>query len=186
VDLPSAEERAEIVEKMCRGLPLGYLPSAGCGKGRGESESVENVAGGAEGKRGEEERESVLRGVLELAKSTKCDGYSGADLASLVREAGVFALRRTLRSLDNSTSSTSTGEESDGMRGIVGKVEEGEEDGVVVCLDDFAKALEKVPPSVSAAQKRKYENLRSKFAGLPVRSVVKERGEDEKREEKLM
>jgi len=30
-------------------------------------------------------------------------------------------------------------------------------------------ALDKLGPSVSAAQRRKYEALRSKFAGLPVR-----------------
>jgi len=41
---------------------------------------------------------------------------------------------------------------------------------VRVGVHDFVKALDKVGPSVSAVQKRKYEGLRSKFAGLPVGS----------------
>jgi ribosome biogenesis ATPase len=49
---------------------------------------------------------------------------------------------------------------------------------VTVTLPDFGDALDKVGPSVSAAQRRKYEALRAKFAGLPVR-VGKE--EEEKR-----
>ena len=40
---------------------------------------------------------------------------------------------------------------------------------VVVDMLDFLQALDKVGPSVSVAQRRRYENLRSKFAGLPVR-----------------
>lgn len=149
VDLPTEEERGEIVGKMCRGLPLG----------------------------GEGEREKVMREVLELVRSKKCDGYSGADLASVVREAGVFALRRTLSSLDTMPRDNFPEGRSEGT---------GDEDeDVVVCPDDFVKALEKVPPSVSVAQRRKYESLRSKFSGLPVRSVVRER-EEGKGEEKLM
>jgi ribosome biogenesis ATPase len=54
----------------------------------------------------------------------------------------------------------------------------GEESSLTVTLADFVDALDKVGPSVSVAQRRKYEALRAKFAGLPVR-VGKE--EEEKR-----
>ncbi|KAJ7650595.1 P-loop containing nucleoside triphosphate hydrolase protein [Roridomyces roridus] len=91
----------------------------------------------------------------------RCDGYSGADLASLVREAGVSALRRTIGRPDEMQ---------------VG----GDDENLTVTPADFIDALEKVGPSVSAAQRRKYEALRSKFAGLPVR-VGKD--EEEKRVE---
>ena len=37
------------------------------------------------------------RGVV----GERCDGFSGADLAALVREAGVVALKRTLGALDD-------------------------------------------------------------------------------------
>ncbi|KAJ7510277.1 P-loop containing nucleoside triphosphate hydrolase protein [Mycena galericulata] len=85
-------------------------------------------------------------------------GYSGADLASLIREAGVSALRRT-----------------------IGRPDEMDDTTLTVILPDFVDALEKVGPSVSVAQRRKYEALRAKFAGLPVR-VGKE--EEDKRVDK--
>ncbi|KAJ3568342.1 hypothetical protein NP233_g5775 [Leucocoprinus birnbaumii] len=132
VDLPGADERAEIVSTMTRKLPLGL---------------------------------DWWRKRGMCWWSDKCDGYSGADLASLVREAGVVALRRTLGALDAMDNPS-----EDAVQG---------EDDIVVGLDDFVRALDKVPPSVSVAQKRKYEALRNKFSGLPVRTS-KEQKEEEK------
>ncbi|KAF5366946.1 hypothetical protein D9757_010830 [Collybiopsis confluens] len=123
VDLPTPDERAEIVRTMTRRVPLAIS------------------VGGT--------RELALETVGTFVRD-KCDGYSGADLAALVREAGVTALKRTL--------------------GILDKL--GENSGPPVVLvesADFSKAQEKVNPSVSAAQRRKYEHLRSKLSGLPVR-----------------
>ncbi|KAH9933569.1 ribosome biogenesis ATPase RIX7 [Epithele typhae] len=120
VDLPTADERAEIVRKMTRRVPLGAS--------------------------------DVPRALDELVR-VHCDGYSGADLAALVREAGVAALKRTLGALDAMDA------------------EGGPSVQVQVMTDDFARALDKVQPSVSVAQRRKYEALRSKFAGLPVRGA---------------
>ncbi|KZP22622.1 AAA-domain-containing protein [Athelia psychrophila] len=92
---------------------------------------------------------AVMQGVEDLVRE-KCEGYSGADLAAVVREAGVIALRKTLGALDDMDDSTRA------------------PPTVSVELPDFVRALEKVGPSVSVAQRRKYEGLRSKFAGLPV------------------
>ncbi|KAK7032957.1 P-loop containing nucleoside triphosphate hydrolase protein [Favolaschia claudopus] len=101
--------------------------------------------------------------AVEQLVQARCDGYSGADLAALVREAGVAALRRTLGNPD--TMDSNMGEDaSDAL--------------VMITLPDFVAALDKVGPSVSVAQRRRYEALRAKFAGLPVR-VGKE--EEEKR-----
>ncbi|KAJ7671696.1 P-loop containing nucleoside triphosphate hydrolase protein [Mycena polygramma] len=116
---------------------------------------------------------TLLRGVplggvekaVEQLVQDRCEGYSGADLASLVREAGVSALRRTIGRPDE-------------MDVGAGADAAGQEDSVTVTLPDFVDALDKVGPSVSVAQRRKYEALRAKFAGLPVR-VGKE--EEEKR-----
>lgn len=123
VDLPSAEERTEIVRTLMRRVPLG----------------------------GELERAEVERMVKERG-----EGYSGADLAAVVREAGVVALRRTLGALDQM--------EADGS------VTAGEEPKIVVGVQDFERSLQKVQPSVSAAQRRKYASLRVKLSGsgLPV------------------
>ncbi|KAL1746425.1 P-loop containing nucleoside triphosphate hydrolase protein [Schizophyllum fasciatum] len=84
----------------------------------------------------------------------RCDGYSGADLAAVSREAGVVALRRALGRI----------EEMESAEG--GKREDIQ---VAVTVEDFSEAVEKVGPSVSVAQRRKYDAMRNKFAGLPVR-----------------
>ncbi|KAG6811479.1 hypothetical protein H0H92_007251 [Tricholoma furcatifolium] len=140
VDLPSANERSEIVRTMTRNVPLGSLDGATL--------------------------EQVTRGIEMLVRE-RCEGYSGADLAALVREAGVIALRRTLGALD----------EMD-MAGTVST----EAGTITVQVADFATALGKINPSVSVAQRRKYEALRNKFSGLPVRSGKDE--EDKRVEEK--
>lgn len=124
VDLPGAGERVEIVRTMVRKVPLGE----------------EGGGGGAK---------EIMEGVERLVRE-QCEGYSGADLAALVREAGVIALRKTLGALDDMDDSTR------------------ELPTVRVGVQDFVRALDKVGPSVSVVQRRKYEGLRSKFAGLPV------------------
>ncbi|KAF9008173.1 AAA-domain-containing protein [Hymenopellis radicata] len=122
VDLPSPEERAEIVRTMTRKVPLGC--------------ALQDVEG-------------VVR--------EHCDGFSGADLAALVREAGVIALRRTLGALDLMDETSSSEDRPQ----------------VTVGIPDFVRALDKVGPSVSVKQRKKYEALKSKLAGSPV-TMVKE------------
>ena len=129
VDLPSACERAEIIRTLLRKVPLGSMNDASGSSPDMIKEEIERVVG------------------------ERCDGFSGADLAALVREAGVVALKRTLGALDNMDDDAEMSKSSK----------------VVVDLHDLLQALGKVGPSVSAAQRRRYENLRSKFAGLPVR-----------------
>lgn len=131
VDLPSADERAEIVRTMTRKVPLGA-----------------------------DEGGVPVREAVEALVRSRCDGYSGADLAAVVREAGVVALKRMLGALDAM--------EAEAGSDVV------DETALRVQLQDFERALHKVQPSVSAAQRRKYESLRSKFAGLPVRSGKEE------------
>ncbi|PBK70066.1 AAA-domain-containing protein [Armillaria solidipes] len=132
VDLPNGDERAEIVRTMTRKVPL-----AGDG-----SESLD----------------AVLSQVEDFVRE-RCDGFSGADLAALVREAGVTALRRTLGVLDHMDDDTRGPEERP---------------KVTVHIADFSAALEKVGPSVSSQQKKRYEALKSKLAGSPVKMVKDE------------
>lgn len=87
--------------------------------------------------------------VAEMIACSRGDGYSGADLAALVREAGVRALRRALGTVEELEESGPDAEK-DGA-------------GVVVLVEDFEAALEKVAPSVSPAQRRRYEALRDTF-----------------------
>ncbi|KAH9068207.1 P-loop containing nucleoside triphosphate hydrolase protein [Lactarius deliciosus] len=125
VDLPEPDERAEIVRTLLvrRGVPL--APSMD--SALAPADSVAEMVGGERG-----------------------EGYSGADLAALVREAGVRALRRalgTLWEMDESPAGPESGTE-----------------GVVVLVEDFRAALDKVVPSVSKVQRRRYEALRETFA----------------------
>jgi ribosome biogenesis ATPase len=130
VDLPSADERVEIIRTLVRKVPL--APT-------------------------EPDAETVLQGVEHIVRE-KCDGYSGADIAAVIREAGVVALKRVLGALDQmDESGCAVEEDQDRPR-------------VFVVLEDFVRAQDKVGPSVSAVQRRKYEALRAKFAGLPVRT----------------
>ncbi|PCH42578.1 AAA-domain-containing protein [Wolfiporia cocos MD-104 SS10] len=140
VDLPSTDERAEIVRTMTRRVPLGGV-------------SVEDVA--------------ATRQAVEAIVKERCEGYSGADLAALVREAGVIALRRSLGALDAM--------EREDMNVSADR----QETRVVVQVEDFHAALDKVQPSVSAAQRRKYQALRSKLSGLPVRASEEEKQVEE-------
>jgi len=116
VDLPTADERAEIIRTIIRKVRL--TP---------DSQVAEEV---------------------DLLVREKCDGYSGADLAAIAREAGVCALKRTLGTLNEDTTET--------------------EVAVYIDTSDFAQALEKIGPSVSAGQRGKYLRLKNKFSGLPV------------------
>lgn len=135
VDLPAADERVEIVRTLTRKVPLGVL---------GDQES--------------DTAEASVRTAMENMVREQCDGYSGADLAALVREAGVAALRRTLGAIESIEDSSSP-----------------RVDPVMrVSADDFATALGKVQPSVSMAQRKRYEALRRKFAGLPVKASKEE------------
>lgn len=140
VDLPGPGARAEIVGTMVRKVPLGD------GSGRNVKCDVEDLV-----------REH-------------CEGYSGADLAALVREAGVIALRKTLGVLDEMEEGTSSDRSPTSVQ---------------VGIQDFMRALDKVGPSVSVVQRKKYAALRSKFAGLPVGSKKDEKSELDSTKEDL-
>ena len=73
-----------------------------------------------------------------LASSPRCCGFSGADLADLVNRAARFRLEEI------SSSSSSTMD-------------------AVVSLAHFQRALEVVGPSVTGAQKRRYDDMKRRF-----------------------
>lgn len=84
-----------------------------------------------------------------IANDSRCRNFSGADLSSLVREAGVFALKKKffhgqkIQELDKS-----------------GYYEGGEDDDqIVVTSDDFNGALNSIKPSVTDKDRARYERL---------------------------
>ena len=96
--------------------------------------------------------------LQSIAYDDKLEGFSGADLAALVREAAVLALRETIL-FHNSQPTLTVPKPKKGKKG--------EEDGVkvIVMQSHFVAALSKIQPSVSAQQRRKYLSLRQKLQG---------------------
>ncbi|KAK9763601.1 Ribosome biogenesis ATPase rix7 [Basidiobolus ranarum] len=80
----------------------------------------------------------------EIAFDARCGGFSGADLASLVRESAVAALRSTFYA-----------------GGTFAPIEAAEE--VRISKQHFEVAFSKVAPSVSKTDKRQYDSLRKRF-----------------------
>ncbi|KAI0064956.1 ribosome biogenesis ATPase RIX7 [Artomyces pyxidatus] len=152
VDLPTADERAEIMRTLLsrRHVPLMDTPGGG------------------------------TSAQIEALVRDRGDGYSGADLAAIVREAGVSALRRTLGALEQMDRPISSD-----LSGTATAEAEMELTTAVVTFDDFVTALDKVSPSVSRKQRKKYELLRDKFAGLPMTGGVHAEA-DEKKDEAVM
>jgi len=143
VDLPDAKERKEIFRALARKLPLG------------------------DQKNGGSERDAIM----EFVGREQFDGFSGADIAALVREAGVVALRREIAAWNSSQSSENRTAHAWGSPSQ--PVEHGETPNVIVSLRDFEQAANKVGPSVSAVQRRRYQNLRARFAGATPTVMVK-------------
>jgi len=83
--------------------------------------------------------------IKDVSEFKKLDGFSGADLASLVREACVCAIRENLK--------------------VSPKSKEGE---ILphLCLSHFEMAIEKVYPSVSAKDREGYLKLRDSLRGV--------------------
>lgn len=129
VDLPSPDERVEILKAQTKRTPL--------------ADDVD------------------LRAV---AYADKVEGFSGADLSAVVREAAVSALREVFAGLE-------MGDEDGGEAKPIeleGKVE--------VRMRHFEEAVRRTSPSVSVAQRRRFAVLKAKFAGQPV-GHAKEVGE---------
>jgi ribosome biogenesis ATPase len=142
VDLPTKEERGEILKTITAKMPLQR-----------------------DGARGDEAM------LSRLAEDVRMQGFSGADLANLAREAAVGALKEALRSgrqrLDGMD-----GQQLEHARGLgdgagAGAGSSGSAVQVVITETHFLEALDKVSPSVSVQQRAKYAQLRSRLSGNP-------------------
>lgn len=111
--------------------------------------------------------------ISALVNSDACDGFSGADIAALVREAASLALRSALEAIGAF--------ENDSDRGSRGGEVTMAPD-VHVSAEHFARAAQKTQPSVSREQRHKYERMRDKYAGVPTkgRRTRAERDAEEK------
>ncbi|CAG8553930.1 18515_t:CDS:10 [Dentiscutata erythropus] len=83
----------------------------------------------------------------KIAEDERCSNFSGADLASLVREAAVAALRTTLYSQNESSANSIIKSENE----------------IYVTSIHFEISFAKVSPSVSKLDKLRYDSLKIKF-----------------------
>ncbi|KAF9285805.1 hypothetical protein BGZ68_003548 [Mortierella alpina] len=162
VQLPTMEERLDILQTLSKKTPLG--PDVD---------------------------------MEMIASDERCENFSGADLASLVREAGMSALRSTLMKLN---AMGKEGEKLDdhrslgaaGLIGMDGPTAELLSNPIIVTWADFDTAFTKVSPSVSPQDKLKYDKLHLKFGGGSAKSKKQKQKqietialtEEEKKDEK--
>jgi ribosome biogenesis ATPase len=148
VDLPSSEERVEILRTLIRKTPLG--PG---------------------------DREAIIQSVGAIILNPDYDGFSGADLAAFVRESAVVALKRHL-GLARQQSALQMDPSPDQVRLLpqpssmdAGPIQPRHfaRPNMFVTLEDFIQALPRIVPSVSGQQRKRYNMLRKRFgnAGLP-------------------
>ena len=113
----------------------------------------------------------VGKDVAMMVRGPKVDGYSGADLAALLREAGVQALRRALGTLEEMDSRPGPGPSSSGAGAaaaavtlmlvlVRGRTRRGER---WCYLRIFGLLLERLLPSISKNRRCRYEALRETF-----------------------
>lgn len=128
VDLPNQEERIKILSTLTKKTPLATGP------------------------------DGSLQWLANVGADARSEGFSGADLAALVREASVLALREKLK------------EHRGGLQAATAEVGPGSRTPsfqVQVGTQHFDTALDKVQPSVGLSQRKKYNSLRSRLSGFP-------------------
>ncbi|KAM9938385.1 hypothetical protein OXX80_002113 [Metschnikowia pulcherrima] len=104
----------------------------------------------------------------EVAADHRCRNFSGADLSSLVREAGVFALKKKFF----------FGQQVQELDASGFYVNNDSDNNIEVTRDDFMGALSAIKPSVSDKDRARYERLNSRLGW----GVIQEKEEEEKQE----
>ncbi|CAI4613719.1 AIG_G0034770.mRNA.1.CDS.1 [Saccharomyces cerevisiae] len=95
----------------------------------------------------------------EIIRNEKCNNFSGADLAALVRESSVLALKRKFFQSEEIQSVLDNDLDKEFEDLSVGV--SGEE--IIVTMSDFRSALRKIKPSVSGKDRLKYDRLNKKM-----------------------
>lgn len=122
-------------------------------------------------------RRSPLHSSVDIeviGRSDKCDGFSGADMAALVREASVIALKESLETHPLETAMESSSETSHPL--AVKPVS-------LVFPRHFDAAMDRVLPSVSKRDVKMYDQIRVQLGRARVAPVVDKKAQDEKNAE---
>ena len=97
--------------------------------------------------------------VGSIGTSARCGGFSGADLASLVREACIAALKGNLAVATAADAEREKVRKAGAAAGALPAPPAPPE----VTLEHFEQAFERVQPSVSVADQKRYDELRRKL-----------------------
>ena len=95
----------------------------------------------------------------KIIQDERCRNFSGADLAALVRESSVLALKRSFFKTDDIQSVGDNNLDKEFEDLTVGALDE----QVLVTANDFNRALQKIKPSVSDKDRAKYDKLNRKM-----------------------
>lgn len=95
----------------------------------------------------------------KIITNEKCNNYSGADLAALVRESSVLALKRNFFKNEEIQSVLDNDLDKEFEDLSVGISNE----EIIVTMSDFQSALRKIKPSVSDKDRLKYDRLNKKM-----------------------
>jgi ribosome biogenesis ATPase len=102
-------------------------------------------------------RKTPLAGGVDLgAVAARCDGFSGADLSSLVREASWAALRAIYVSEGVAATADAAAQPEPGLATIAA-------DALRVTAAHFDDALRRVTPSVTEEDRKRYDRLRNRL-----------------------
>jgi ribosome biogenesis ATPase len=148
VDLPNQEERIKILKTLTKKTPLARQ------KQKLQQQQSDNGGVGDS---------DDFEWLEDVGRDSRCEGFSGADLAALVREASVLALREKLKEHRQ-------GEQTNEMGGVTAPSTTpvvGANFLIQVDSLHFHAALDKVQPSVGLSQRKKYNSLRSRLSGFP-------------------
>ena len=107
--------------------------------------------------------EGALEAAEALVASPRCEGFSGADVAALVREASVLALKEALASGSISGGAGVGSPAAAAAAGADGAAAAPAPPAALVRGRHFEAALARVRPSVSKRDQRVYDQLRSKL-----------------------
>ena len=94
-----------------------------------------------------------------IINDERCRNYSGADLAALVRESSILALKRSFFKTDDIQSVFDNNLDKEFEDLTVGVADE----QVLVTANDFSKAMNMIKPSVSDKDRLKYDKLNKKM-----------------------
>lgn len=97
--------------------------------------------------------------IQSIVADERCRNFSGADLAALVRESSVLALKRNFFKNDEIQSIV----ENDLDKEFEDLTTSGPTEEVIVTMKDFQNALRKIKPSVSDKDRLKYDRLNKKM-----------------------